>query len=160
MVHLMRKWTDRVTFFTNGLSLDEADRALFEKRGVVLMDAPISGVQPDPESETGVLVSATDPNEAGGSASTTRSFEACFTGPDFHPNDQLLLAAGCESENGWVVRQPNGKTSKAGLWTAGNVTSSPDQVSQAMGTGVATAIAIDQFLLDEELQQVRGQAHE
>lgn len=81
MVHLMRKWTDRVTFFTNGLSLDEADRALFEKRGVVLMDAPVSRVK-------------------------------------------------------------------------------PDQVSQAMGTGVATAIAIDQFLLDEELQQARGQAHE
>ena len=160
MVHLMRKWTDRVTFFTNGLSLDEADRALFEKRNVVLMDAPVSRVQPDPESETGVLVNTTYPNEAGGSASTTRSFEACFTGPDFHPNDQLLLAAGCESDNGWVVRQPNGKTSVAGLWTAGNVTSSPDQVSQAMGTGVATAIAIDQFLLDEELQQVRGRALE
>ena len=160
MVHLMRKWTDRVTFFTNGLSLSEADRALFEKRGVVLMDAPVSRVQPVPESETGVLVNTTNPNEAGGSASTTRSFEACFTGPDFHPNDQLLLAAGCESDNGWVVRQPNGKTSVAGLWTAGNVTSSPDQVSQAMGTGVATAIAIDQFLLDEELQQVRGRALE
>lgn len=160
MVHLMRKWTDRVTFFTNGLSLDEADRALFEKRNVVLMDAPVSRVQPDPESETGVLVNTTYPNEAGGSASTTRSFEACFTGPDFHPNDQLLLAAGCESDNGWVVRQPNGRTSVADLWTAGNVTSSPDQVSQAMGTGVATAIAIDQFLLDEELQQVRGRALE
>lgn len=160
MVHLMRKWTDRVTFFTNGLSLDEADRALFEKRGVVLMDAPVSGVQPDPASGTGVLVSTSDPNAAGASASTTRAFEACFTGPDFHPNDQLLLAAGCESENGWVVRQPRGQTSVAGLWTAGNVTSSPDQVSQAMGAGVATAIAIDQALLDEELQQFREQAHE
>ncbi|OFM59055.1 FAD-dependent pyridine nucleotide-disulfide oxidoreductase [Corynebacterium sp. HMSC058E07] len=160
MVHLMRKWTDRVTFFTNGLSLDEADRALFEKRGVVLMDAPVSGVQPDPASDTGVLVSTSDPSSSDGSASTTRAFEACFTGPDFHPNDQLLLAAGCESENGWVVRQPRGQTSVAGLWTAGNVTSSPDQVSQAMGAGVATAIAIDQALLDEELQQVREQAHE
>lgn len=92
MVHLMRKWTDRVTFFTNGLSLDEADRALFEKRGVALMDAYVTGVQPDPESETGVLVSIADPNESGDSAST--------------------------------------------------------------------AIAIDQFLLHEEMQQVRGQAHE
>lgn len=91
MVHLLRKWTDRVTFFTNGLSLSEADRALFEKRGVVLMDAPVSRVQPDPESKTGVLVSATDPIEAGDSAST--------------------------------------------------------------------AIAIDQALLDEELQQIQGQAH-
>ena len=160
MVHLMRKWTDRVTFFTNGLSLDEADRALFEKRGVALMDAHVTEVQPDPESEAGVLVSIADPNESGDSAFTTRAFEACFTGPEFHPNDQLLLAAGCESENGWVVRQPSGRTSKAGLWTAGNVTSSPDQVSQAMGTGVATAIAIDQFLLHEEMQQVRGQTHE
>jgi len=159
MVHLLRKWTEHVTFFTNGLSLCDADRALFTKRGVVLMDAPVSRVQPDPESKTGVLVSTTNPTEADDSASTTRAFEACFTGPEFHPNDQLLLAAGCESNNGWVVRQPNGKTSMAGLWTAGNVTSSPDQVSQAMGTGVATAIAIDQFLLDEELQQIRGQVH-
>ena len=160
MVHLLRKWTDRVTFFTNGLSLSEADRALFEKHGVVLMDAPVSRVQPDPESKTGVLVSTTDPNEASDSASATRAFEACFTGSEFHPNDQLLLAAGCESDNGWVVRQPSGKTSVAGLWTAGNVTSSPDQVSQAMGAGVATAIAIDQSLLHEELAQLQEQVDE
>ena len=158
MVHLLRKWTDRVTFFTNGLSLSEADRALFEKRGVVFLDAPVSGIQPDPESESGVLVSTSD-DPSSTTPGATHAFEACFTGPEFHPNDQLLLAAGCEAESGWVLRQPRGQTSVAGLWTAGNVTSSPDQVSQAMGTGVATAIAIDQSLLDEELQQIQGQAH-
>lgn len=159
MVHLMRKWTDSLTFFTNGLSLSEADRALFEKRGVVLMDAPVSGIQPDPESESGVLVSTgNDPGST--TPGATHAFEACFAGPEFHPNDQLLLAAGCETENGWVLRQPRGQTSVAGLWTAGNVTSSPDQVSQAMGAGVATAIAIDQSLLHEELAQLQEQVDE
>lgn len=159
MVHLMRKWTDSLTFFTNGLSLSEVDRALFEKRGVALLDAPVSGIQPDPESESGVLVSTSD-DPSSTTPGAIHAFEACFTGPEFHPNDQLLLAAGCETENGWVLRQALGQTSVAGLWTAGNVTSSPDQVSQAMGAGVATAIAIDQSLLHEELAQLQEQVDE
>ena len=75
-------------------------------------------------------------------------------GPAFHPNHQLLIEAGCQyDEDGWV-QQSNGRTSQQNLWAAGNVTSSPDQVPQAMGAGAATAIAIDQAMLTAELSEL------
>ena len=40
------------------------------------------------------------------------------------------------------------KTSQPGIWAVGNVVSSPDQVSQALGAGAAVAVAIDQAMFD------------
>ncbi|MBS5998640.1 MAG: NAD(P)/FAD-dependent oxidoreductase, partial [Corynebacterium sp.] len=77
----------------------------------------------------------------------------CFTGPDFLPNDALLRDAGCESTDGWISVE-RGQTSVSRLWAAGNVVSSPDQVSQAMGSGAAVGIAIDQRMLDEDLAEL------
>lgn len=53
-----------------------------------------------------------------------------------------------QTDNAWTATTADGRQFPA------------RQVLMAMGTGVATAIAIDQFLLDEELQQVRGRANE
>ena len=77
-------------------------------------------------------------------------FESCFTGPRFEPNDELLREAGCDVINGWV-RTERGLTSQPGLWAAGNVVSSSDQVSQAAGAGAVVGIAIDQALFVETL---------
>ena len=101
-------------------------------------------VQADEATPTGVKVH---------SSAGEDTYEACFTGPDFLPNDALLRDAGCESANGWVSVE-RGQTSIPRLWAAGNVVSSPDQVSQAMGSGAAVGIAIDQRLLDEDLAEL------
>ncbi|MDK8479226.1 NAD(P)/FAD-dependent oxidoreductase [Corynebacterium pseudodiphtheriticum] len=144
MTHMLRNWTSQLTFYTNGLVLDAQQRSLYAARGVIVDDTPVTSVEADLNSPSGVVVNA----ESGRSR-----FESCFTGPDFLPNHSLLLDAGCEHANGWVL-QEGGKTSVPGLWAAGNVTSSPDQISQAIGSAVATAIAIDQTLLSDELEAI------
>ena len=142
---LLTKWTDRLTFFPNGLSLDDATRHLLHALGATINDAPVTRVDPDAASATDVLVRAGD---------NATAFNACFTGPDFLPNDALLKQAGCATvdgtPDGWV-RVDGGGTSISGLWAAGNVVSSPDQVPQAMGAGAAVGIKVDQAMLAEDV---------
>lgn len=136
---LLTKWTDKVTFFPNGLDFPDQERALCSSLGITIVDEPVLEV---------------GPVQGGGVVVRTHNlqlpFESCFTGPRFEPNDELLREAGCEVADGWV-RTERGLTSQPGLWAAGNVVSSPDQVSQATGAGAAVGIAIDQALFAETL---------
>ena len=141
---LLSKWTSALTFYPNGLELTGLDRTQLAGLGVEINDAKVTQVQPDQASPTGVEVHSAD---------GAHIYEASFTGPDFLPNDALLRDAGCESANGWVKAE-RGQTSVSRLWAAGNVVSSPDQVSQAMGSGAAVGIAIDQCMLDEDLAKL------
>lgn len=136
---LLTKWADTVTFFANGLELPAEESTLFEALGITVIDEPVLEVGP-----------AEDDRVAIRTADNQSAFESCFTGPRFEPNDELLREAGCEVVDGWV-RTERGLTSQPGLWAAGNVVSSPDQVSQAAGTGAAIGIAIDQALFSENL---------
>ena len=141
---LLSTWTSALTFDPNGLELTDVDRAQLAGLGVKVVDADVTQVQADKATPTGVSVH---------SSAGEDNYEACFTGPDFLPNDALLRDAGCESANGWVSVE-RGQTSVSRLWAAGNVVSSPDQVSQAMGSGAAVGIAIDQRMLDEDLAEL------
>lgn len=136
---LLTKWTDKVTFFPNGLELPGKERALFASLGIEIVDAPVLEVGPTEGDRVAVRT-----------VNDQFAFESCFTGPRFEPNDELLREAGCEVADGWV-RTERGLTSQPGLWAAGNVVSSPDQVSQATGAGAAVGIAIDQALFAETL---------
>ncbi|WP_296145760.1 NAD(P)/FAD-dependent oxidoreductase [uncultured Corynebacterium sp.] len=136
---LLTKWAKTVTFFPNGLELPAEERTLFESLGIAIVDDPVLEVGPA-ESDR-VVVRTTNHQFV---------FESCFTGPRFEPNDVLLREAGCDVVDGWV-RTERGLTSQPGLWAAGNVVSSPDQVSQAAGAGAAVGIAIDQTLFAEQL---------
>ena len=136
---LLTKWARTVTFFSNGLELPDEERALFESLGIKIIDELVLEVGPVEGSR--VVVRSTGHQFV---------FESCFTGPRFEPNDELLRGAGCEVVDGWVHTE-RGLTSQPGLWAAGNVVSSPDQVSQAAGVGAAVGIAIDQALFLENL---------
>ena len=141
---LLSKWTSTLTFYPNGLELTDLDRTQLAGLGVEVNDAEVTQVRSEETSSTGVVVQSSTGED---------TYEACFTGPDFLPNDALLRDAGCESANGWVSVE-HGQTSVSRLWAAGNVVSSPDQVSQAMGSGAAVGIAIDQRMLDEDLAKL------
>lgn len=136
---LLTKWADAVTFFPNGLELPGEQRTLFESLDIKIVDEPVLEVGPAEKDQ--VVIRTTNHQYV---------FESCFTGPRFVPNDELLREAGCEVADGWV-RTERGQTSQPGLWAAGNVVSSPDQVSQAAGAGAAVGIAIDQTLFAEQL---------
>ncbi len=136
---LLTKWAETVTFFTNGLDLPSQETTFFEALDIKLVDEPVLEVGPAEGDR--VVVRTTNHHFV---------FESCFTGPRFEPNDELLREAGCDVVDGWV-RTERGRTSQPGLWAAGNVVSSPDQVSQATGAGAAVGIAIDQALFAEKL---------
>ena len=141
---LLSKWSDTLTFYPNGLELTDLDRTQLARLGVEVNDAQVTQVRPEEASSTGLVVQSSTGKD---------TYEACFTGPDFLPNDALLRDVGCESANGWVS-VVHGQTSVSRLWAAGNVVSSPDQVSQAMGSGAAVGIGIDQRMLDEDLAEL------
>lgn len=136
---LLTKWADVVTFFPNGLELPGEQGTLFESLDIKIVDEPVLEVGPAEKDQ--VVIRTTNHQYV---------FESCFTGPRFEPNDELLRGAGCDVVDGWV-RTERGRTSRPGLWAAGNVVSSPDQVSQATGAGAAVGIAIDQALFAETL---------
>lgn len=140
MASLLTKWSESVTLHLNGLDPTSEQLQRLEAAGVVLDRECVVRASPAAGSDTSVEVMT---------ASGTIRYDACFTGPDFIPNDELLRKAGCAVSDGWVSSE-GGKTSQPGLWAVGNVISSPDQVSQAIGTGAGVAIAIDQHLFDEE----------
>jgi thioredoxin reductase len=64
----------------------------------------------------------------------------------------LLATLGCDThENGWVVADPAGRTTVAGVWVAGNAANPRAQVISAAGEGSAAAIALNADLVDEEV---------
>ncbi|MDZ7916488.1 MAG: FAD-dependent oxidoreductase [Rhodococcus sp. (in: high G+C Gram-positive bacteria)] len=75
-----------------------------------------------------------------------------FVGPRFVPRDALLTDLGCEAdENGWVVTDPAGSTSAPGVWAAGNVSDSPAQMITAAAAGSKAAIAVNHYLLEQDI---------
>ncbi|MBA1836261.1 NAD(P)/FAD-dependent oxidoreductase [Corynebacterium wankanglinii] len=136
---LLTKWADSVTLYSNGMDLSPEQRERLQRCGVALNDDDVVQVSPANDDDHAVeITTETGPVR----------YDACFTGPEFSPNDALLRGAGCTVANGWVQVE-GGRTSESGLWAVGNVVSSPDQVSQALGSGASVAIAIDQHLFDQ-----------
>ena len=79
---------------------------------------------------------------------------AMFVRPRFVPNADLLTGLGCAVDaNGWVVHDPVGRTSVAGVWVAGNAADPRAQVISAAGEGSAAAIALNADLVDEDVKR-------
>jgi NADPH-dependent 2,4-dienoyl-CoA reductase/sulfur reductase-like enzyme len=79
---------------------------------------------------------------------------AVFVRPRFVPNAELLTRLGCAVDaHGWVVHDPVGRTSVAGVWVAGNAADPRAQVISAAGEGSAAAIALNADLVDEDLER-------
>ncbi|WP_301924562.1 NAD(P)/FAD-dependent oxidoreductase [Corynebacterium glaucum] len=136
---LLTKWAASVTLHANGMNLSPEQRERLQQHGVTLVVDDVVQVSPATDDDHAVEITT---------GSGAIRYDACFTGPEFKPNDELLRTAGCTVADGWV-QVDGGKTSEPGLWAVGNVVSSPDQVSQALGSGAAVAIAIDQHLFDQ-----------
>lgn len=138
---LLTKWTDRVTFYPHGLALSPEEKRLMESLGITIEPNLVQGVTGSERLDGGVVLDV---------GKEKKEYEACFTGPEFVSNDSILREAGCAVENGWV-KADSGMTSLEGIWAAGNVISSPDQIPQAMGAGAAVAIKVDQKMFDEDI---------
>jgi thioredoxin reductase len=143
-VSLVRQWSDDVVFFPNRIVLEADERERLIARGIRIVDGNVARLVVDDDRLSGV--------ELADGAVVPR--EAVFVGPRFVPRDELLTSLGCEvGENGWVATDPTGRTSVTGVWAAGNVVDSPAQVINAAGAGYSAAVAINHYLLEEDVQQ-------
>lgn len=140
--HLVRQWSDDVVFFANGLPLSVEHRERLVARAIGIVDGPVTRLVVEDDRLTGV--------ETTGGHVVARS--AVFVRPRFVPHDTLLTDLGCATgPHGWVIVDPTGATSVAGVWAAGNAVNPRAQVITAAGEGSAAAIALNNDLVDEDL---------
>lgn len=140
---LLRQWSDDIVFFPHRMELTGEERERLTAYGVRVVDGEVVRLVTTDDRLSGV--------ELADGRLVARS--ALFVGPRFIPQDGLLKALGCElNDNGWVAIDPSGKTSVPGVWAAGNVVDSPAQLVNAASAGSTAAIALNHFLLAEDVQ--------
>ncbi|WP_458686382.1 NAD(P)/FAD-dependent oxidoreductase [Nocardia tengchongensis] len=141
---LVRQWSADVIFFPNGIELTEQERRALAARSIRIDSEAIAQISVRAgrvrgiELENGRLVPR----------------QTVFVGPTFVPCDELLKDLGCTlGDNSWVTVDPTGHTTVAGVWAAGNVVDSPAQLIGAAAAGSRAAIAINHYLLAQDIEQ-------
>ncbi|MEB4616404.1 NAD(P)/FAD-dependent oxidoreductase [Leucobacter sp. M11] len=145
---LMRRFSDRVRFFPNGIELSEAEHAELTAIGVTVTPGPVSRVHAVAGGE--VRIAAADRAYDAGAV-----FVAPFPRPRLDGVHDLGLAL---DERGFVAVDAGGSTSVPGVWAAGNVSDPRAQVINAAAQGSSAAIAITGWLLAADVAAaVRGE---
>jgi len=140
---LVRQWSPDVTLFPHSDAVGPAQREHLTARGVGIVEGTVARLVVDNDRLHGV--------ELRGGIVIPRA--AVFVRPRFVPNAELLTGLGCQvDENGWVVHDPVGRTSVAGVWVVGNAADPRAQVISAAGQGSAAAIALNADLVDEDVK--------
>ncbi|MDJ0363295.1 NAD(P)/FAD-dependent oxidoreductase [Rhodococcus sp. H29-C3] len=142
-VLLIRQWANDVVFFPNEIVLTEPERERLIAFGIRIIEGRIARVVSAQGRVRGIELAD----------GRIEARETIFVGPRFIPNDELLKGVECAvGENGWVTVDPAGQTSVPGVWAAGNVVDSPAQLINAAGAGSRAAIAINHYLLEQDVQ--------
>ena len=140
--HLVRQWSDDVVLFTDGTHVTLDEREQLVARAIRIVEATVTRLVIDDDHLTGV--------ELDSGQVIPRS--AVFVRPRFVPNDRLLTVLGCATDNnGWVVVDATGRTNIPSVWAAGNAVNPRAQVITAAGEGSASAIAINNDLVEEDM---------
>jgi thioredoxin reductase len=140
---IVRQWSEEVALFAPAGSLAGVDRAGLAARGIAIVEGEPVQVLVAEDRLVGVELSD----------GRRISRDVLFVPPRFVPNNALLAALGCATdERGWVVKDPAGRTSVPGVWVAGNVANPRAQVITAAGEGSAAAIALNADLVEEDIQ--------
>ncbi|AHW65162.1 FAD-dependent pyridine nucleotide-disulfide oxidoreductase [Corynebacterium glyciniphilum AJ 3170] len=141
---LLAQLSDEVVFYLNGMQLTTHEEQHLVELGVEIIDARVHQVSRDAE---GCVTLCLD-------GSREACFDTVFVGPRFSPNNHLLRAAGCDlNGDGRIDVDDSGRTSKPGLWAAGNVVSSPAQLINSAAAGAAAAISVNDALVFESPRQ-------
>ncbi|MFI6867509.1 NAD(P)/FAD-dependent oxidoreductase [Nocardia sp. NPDC050406] len=143
-VHLaliLPQWSGDVVFFPHTMTVSDTDRQRLAARGVKIVEGEVARLVVADDALRGVEL-------VDGSA-VPRA--AVFVASTMIPDNAVLNALGCDLDpKGWVVADPAGRTSVAGVWVAGNVADPRMQVITAAGAASAAAIAINGDLVEED----------
>ena len=143
---MIPQWSRDLVFFTNGLEIDDTDRASIEARGTRIVDGAVAGLVVDGDALRAVRLAD----------GTEIEREAVFVGPRFVPQDELLLQLGAERGDAGpfptVPVDPMGAVAgQPGVWAAGNVVNPMAQVIVAAAAGSVAAMAISAHLLQRDI---------
>ena len=140
---IVRQWATDVVLFVPTGTVTEAQRSELVARAVGIVEGDVAHVVVRNDRLVGVQTAD----------GRVIARDALFVPPRFVPNNDLLVAVGCElDDNGWVVKDGTGRTTVAGVWVAGNVANPRAQVITAAGEGSAAAIALNADLVDEDVR--------
>jgi thioredoxin reductase len=138
---LVRQWSSDLVYFPHTDALTDDDRRRLAARGISIVEGTVASLVVEDDALHGVEL------EDGSLFRRT----AVFVRPRFVPSSDLLDGLGCSvNDDGWVVADPTGQTSVAGVWTAGNAANPRAQVITAAGEGSAAAIAINADLVEDD----------
>jgi thioredoxin reductase len=141
---LVRQWSPDVILFPHSDAVGPAQREPLTARGIGVVEGAVTRLVVDDDRLQGVEL-------AEGSVIPRT---AVFVRPRFVPNADLLAGLGCAVDQyGWVVHDPVGRTTVAGVWVAGNAADPRAQVITAAGQGSAAAIALNADLVDEDVKR-------
>ena len=141
---LVRQWSPDVTLFPHTDALSSEQRERLTARGIRVVEGTVARLVVDNDQLHGV--------ELDGGTVIPRT--AVFVRPRFVPKADLLTGLGCAVDaHGWVVHDPVGRTSVAGVWVAGNAADPRAPVISAAGEGSAAAIALNADLIAEDLER-------
>jgi thioredoxin reductase len=141
---LIRQWSPDVTLFPHTDAVGPEQREHLTARGIGIVEGTVARLVVDNDQLQGV--------ELDGGTVVPRT--AVFVRPRFLPNADLLTGLGCAVDaDGWVIHDPVGRTSVAGVWVAGNAADPRAQVISAAGEGSAAAIALNADLVDEDVER-------
>jgi thioredoxin reductase len=141
--HLLRQWTDDVILFTHAFAITDRERATLDARGIAVVDGSVERLV------------VTDDRLRAVPLADGRSIprDAVFIRPALraHAGDPAAVL-GCQLLPGGLVRaDADGRTSVAGVWAAGNAANPRAQVITAAGEGSAVAIAINNDLVQDDI---------
>jgi thioredoxin reductase len=141
--HLLRQWTDDVILFTHTYAVTADERATLAVRGIAVVDGAVER-----------LVITDDRLRAlqlADGRSVPRDAIFIRPAPRAHA-DAPAAALGCELlQDGLVRTDAGGRTSVSGVWAAGNAANPRAQVITAAGEGSAVAIAINNELVEDDV---------
>jgi thioredoxin reductase len=141
---LVRQWSPDVTLFPHTDAVGPDQRELVAARGIPIVEGAVARLVVGNDQLQGVELDD----------GTVVPRTAVFVRPRFVPNADLLTGLGCAAdEHGWVVHDPVGRTTVAGVWVAGNAADPRAQVISAAGEGSAAAIALNADLVDEDVNR-------
>ncbi|WP_458460907.1 NAD(P)/FAD-dependent oxidoreductase [Paenibacillus sp.] len=138
MAKVISGWTAHYTICTNGSdSLTDEQRKELKRHNVTVFDAPVQSI----DSEDGMVrqVVLTD--------GTAIPCTGVFFQPKLFTGSELPKAIGCEiTESGTVIVDESGKTSVAGVYSAGDAASEMYQAITAASLGALSAVSINNEL--------------
>lgn len=141
---IVRQWSHDVVYFTPAGTLTSVQRCELVARAIGIVEGSIGQVLIEGDRLRGLQMDD----------GRRIPRDVLFVPPRFVPNNERLVALGCEfDDNGWVIADRTGRTSVPGVWVAGNVANPRAQVITAAGEGSAAAIAINADLVAEDVRQ-------